>query len=190
MNDIFCEYLRQFILVFSDDILVYSGTMEDHVQHLQVVLEVLEAHQLFANEKNCPFSQSQLEYLGHFILGSAVAANMSKIYAMVDWSVPFTLRDLRGFLGLTGYYRHFVANYGSIAWLLTEQLKKDSLRWGLEVEASFRVLKAAMTSVPVLALPDFSKPFVVESEAPRHGIGAILMQDQRRIAYFSQVLPQ
>lgn len=99
------------------------------MQHLQVVLGVLEAHQPFANEKKCMFGQSQLECLGHVISGSGVAADVSKIQAMVDWLVPSTLRDLCGFLGLTGYYQRFVANYGSIAWSLTEQLKKDNFRW-------------------------------------------------------------
>lgn len=99
------------------------------MQHLQVVLGVLEAHQPFANEKKCMFGQSQLECLGHVISGSGVAADVSKIQAMVDWLVPSTLRDLCGFLGLTGYYQRFVANYGSIAWSLTEQLKKDNFHW-------------------------------------------------------------
>lgn len=150
MNDIFRDCLRQFVVVFFDDILVYSRTLEDHLK-----LEVLEAHCLFTNEKKCQFGQSQLEYLGHVISGQGVAADRSKVKAMLDWLVPKSLRELRGFLGLTGYYWRFVANYGGLAWPLIEQLKKDSFNWGPVAEEAFVCLKEAMTTVLVFALPNF-----------------------------------
>lgn len=120
MNDVFREYLRKFVLIFFDDILIYSPTVEAHLNHLRCVFSVLRAHKLYANPKKCVFSQTRIEYLGHVIDKSGVSADPSKIQAMVDWPQPKTLRALRGFLGLTGYYRRFVKDYGKIARPLTQ----------------------------------------------------------------------
>lgn len=161
MNDIFRDYLRKFVLVFFDDILIYSRTIPDHQHHLTLVLQTLAAHQLYANHKKCLFGQERLEYLGHIISSKGVAADGTKIAAMLQWPSPRLLRELRGFLGLIGYYRRFVAGYGGLAWPLTEQLKRDQFGWTPRAEEAFQRLKQAMTTVPVLALPDFNKIFVI-----------------------------
>ena len=155
MNKIFRGCLCKFVLVFFDDILVYSRSMEEHQTHLSHVLQILKTHELFANEKKCRFSQSNLVYVGHIISDQGVAADMENVDVMLKWPAPRSLKELRGFLGLTGYYRRFVANYDSIAWPLTELLRKDNFHWEPKTKAAFEALKQAMTQFLVLALYDF-----------------------------------
>ena len=137
----------------------------------------------------CEFYQKRLEYLGHVNSAQGVEADQSKLEAMLRWPVPKNIKELRGFLGLTGYYRKFVSGYGKIAWALTKQLKKDQLGWNTAAKESFQQLKQAMVSVPVLTLPDFTKPFIIETDAPGAKLGVVLMQDQRPIAYYNHALP-
>ncbi|KAI0500464.1 hypothetical protein KFK09_018677 [Dendrobium nobile] len=142
MNQVFQPYLRRFVLVFFDDILVYNKSLQDHVTHLGVVLTTLLEHQLYANQKKCSFAQKEVEYLGHIISKSGVAADPTKIEAMMKWPTPKSLKGLRGFLGLTGYYRRFIKGYGSIAGPLTDQLKKDNFQWGEKAEEAMKTLNA------------------------------------------------
>jgi hypothetical protein len=124
MNDIFRPYLKKFILVFFDDILVYSSNIQDHLSHLKVTLEVLRACQLFAKKSKCRFGCSEIDYLGHLISVEGVKADGKKLCAMVEWPKPKSLKALRGFLGLTGYYMKFIKGYGAMAAPLTDLLKK------------------------------------------------------------------
>lgn len=190
MNEVFRPYLRQFVLVFFDDILMFRKNPQEHAYHLRLVLEKLQQHQLYANRKKCEFGCLSIEYLGHVISANGVEAEKAKIVAMTEWPIPRNIKALKGFLGLTGYYRRFVQGYGVIARLLTDLLKKDKFMWSEEAEDAFVKLKRVMTSVQVLALPDFGEQFVVESDASSKGLGAVLKQRQRPIAYFSQVLSE
>jgi hypothetical protein len=157
MNSLFGPYMRRFMLVFMDDILIYSRTLEEHVLHLRQVFQVLLDNQLFVKFSKCAFAQPQVEYLGHVISKGGVATDPSKTEAMIQWPVPSSFTEVRGFLGLTGYYRKFVKNYGVIAKPLTSILKHKVFSWTKEVEEAFLALKKAMCSVPVLALPDFEE---------------------------------
>ena len=174
--------------VFLDGILIYRKSLADHVFHLRAVLTQLRHNQFFLKATKCSFAQSQIEYLGHIISSQGVATDPSKTTAMLNWPVPATPTELRGFLGLTGYYRHFVHHYGIIAKPLTNLLKKKQFQWNSEATTAFEALKQAMTTTPVLALPNFSAPFIVETDACATGVGAVLMQDSKPIAFLSKAL--
>lgn len=143
MNDVFKPYLRRFVLVFFDDILVYIPDEHHHVEHLSLVLELLHKHQLYANPGKCELGKLQVAYLGHVISSRGVAVDNDKVNAIERWPIPTNLRDLRGFLGITGYYRKFISRYAKIAAPLTNQLKKDNFGWSMESTRSFQALKEA-----------------------------------------------
>lgn len=137
MNDIFFPFLRKFVLIFFNGILVYSSTREDYLHHLRLTLEILREHRLYAKRSKCSFRQSKVEYLSHLLSQQGVEANPNKISYMLQRPLPTTLKTLRGFLGLTGYYRKFIRNYGMIAAPFTAMLKKNSFQWPEKARNSF-----------------------------------------------------
>jgi hypothetical protein len=174
INAIFGSYMRKFVLIFIDDILVYSKTFDEHLEHLKLVFQVLSEHKLFIKVSKCTFAQQSISYLGHIISKDGVAIDPAKTEAMLNWPVPQNFTELRGFLGLTGYYRKFVQNYGSLARPLTNLLHHKHFVWSDSAQQAFDKLKLAMTTTPVLQFPDFSKEFIVETDARDTGIGAVL----------------
>ena len=188
MNKLFQPYLRKFIIVFFDDILLYSATLEDHIRHLELALDLLMANRFFVKMSKCVFCTNSVEYLGHVVSDGCLKVDPEKVQAMISWPKPKTLKQLRGFLGLTGYYRRFVKHYAFIAAPLTNMLRTDGFKWSPESDVAFESLKTAMTTVPVLRLPNFSETFIIETDASNIGIGAVLMQSQHPIAYFSKKL--
>jgi hypothetical protein len=188
MNEVFRPYLRKFVLVFFYDILVYSRSLKEHLKHLKLVLEIFKEHQLYAKASKCQFGSLEVDYLGHVLSEDGVKADPAKIEVMKNWPNPKTPKALRGFLGLTGYYRKFVKGYGGVAAPLTALLKKNGFGWNDRAEEAFKNLKVLMSTPPVLGLPDFTKKIVIECDASGARIGAVLMQEGRPLAYLSQGL--
>ncbi|CAM8880125.1 unnamed protein product [Rhodiola kirilowii] len=188
MNHLFRDIARKFLLVFFDDILVYSASWTDHLQHLELVFSILRQHHLYLKMSKCTFGATRIEYLGHIISAEGVSTDPSKIKAVQDWPAPRNQQQLRSFLGLANYYRRFIRNYSVIACPLTDLLRKDSFSWNSEAAKAFHNLKDALSSSPVLALPNFDKQFTVETDASSNGIGAVLMQDHHPICYISRKL--
>jgi hypothetical protein len=189
MNEVLAPGLRKFVLVFIDNILIYSKTLEEHVEHVRQVFQMLQTNQLKVKKSKCAFARKELSYLGHVISGAGVSTDPHKIAPIVKWEAPVDAKQLRSFLGMAGYYRKFVRGYGIISKVLTELLRKGvQFVWTSEHEASFQALKVALTSTPVLALPDFSKKFIIETDACDRGIGDVLMQDGHPLAFLSKAL--
>jgi len=164
-------------VLFFDDILICSKTWEDHLWHIDEVLGILEQHSLFAKASKCEFGMIEILYLGHKINAQGVSVDEEKIKAIVDWPQPKTLSPLRGFVGLCSHYRRFVKSFSSLAAPLTNLTWKGVFSWSEEAQRAFDKLKEVMSSCPVLAIPDFSLPFVLECDASGEGIRAVLMQN-------------
>jgi len=188
MNDVFRPYLRKFVLVFFDDILVYSPSWKDHLQHLEIVLQLLQKESLYVKLSKCSFGTSEIDYLGHTISGQGVHMDKEKVQAVLEWQQPQTIKQLWGFLGHTRYYCRFIKGYAAIATPLTDLLKKEAFHWSDKAKQAFQQLKKAITCQLVLVLPNFELPFEIETDASSIGIGAILKQGKHPIAYFSKKL--
>jgi len=186
MNDVLRPYLRRFVLVFFDDILIYSATWAEHLQHIAIVLNELRAHQLHLKRSKCSFGATSVAYLGHVISAAGVAMDADKVAAVAAWPAPRSPRGLRGFLGLAGYYRKFIREFGLIAAPLTRLLRRDAFAWDDDAEGAFQALKRALTTGPVLQMPDFDKLFMVDCDASGAGFGAVLHQGAGPLAFFSR----
>ncbi|MCO6516618.1 MAG: hypothetical protein J6586_09040, partial [Snodgrassella sp.] len=189
MNRVFQPYLDRFVIVFIDDILVYSRSESDHMRHLSLVLKKLREHRLYAKFSKCQFWLDQVAFLGHIISAQGIQVDPQKIAAVENWEQPRTVSEVRSFLGLAGYYRRFVQDFSVIALPLTKLTRKDvRFEWDDSCERSFQQLKHCLTHAPVLALPDDSGNFEIYSDASLNGLGCVLMQHGRVIAYASRQL--
>ncbi|KAJ9526254.1 hypothetical protein QJQ45_009726 [Haematococcus lacustris] len=177
MNDIFRPHLDQFVLVYLDDILIYSRSEAEHLEHLRTVLGLLRQHQLYANLSKCAFFLPSMDFLGHIISAAGIHPDPAKISAMVQWPVPRNLNDLRSFLGSANYYRRLIHHHAHLILPLTNLLKAETpWSWGPEQQEAFERVKAALASNPVVRPPDFSRPFTVKTDASLYAIGAVLSQ--------------
>jgi hypothetical protein len=186
MNSVLGPFLRKFVLVFFDDILIYSQTWTDHLKHIRAVLTVLRTNLLLVKRSKCMFASTSVSYLGHVISTARVSMDSAKVASVASWPQPRSAWGLRGFLGLAGYYRKFIKGFCAIVAPLTQLLKKNSFQWTEDATSAFVSLKKALSSAPVLHLPDFQQYFIVECDASGSGFGAVLHQGSGPIAFFSK----
>jgi hypothetical protein len=180
MNKVFIDYLDKFVVVFIDDILIFSKTLEEHKKHLRLVLEKLRSNQLYAKFSKCECWLTGVAFLGHVISAGGVSVDPSKVNDVVNWMPPMNVLEIRSFLGLAGYYRWFIQDCSKIAKPMTKLLKKNKdFEWIEECQASFHELKKRLTSAPVLILPYLTKKFDIYCHASCQGIGCVLMQGEQ-----------
>ncbi|WVZ52806.1 hypothetical protein U9M48_003828 [Paspalum notatum var. saurae] len=189
MNSVFMDYLDKFVVVFIDDILIYSKTEAEHEEHLRLVLQRLREHKLYAKFSKCEFWIDEVRFLGHVVSKGGIAVDPSKVGLVTNRKVPEIPKEVRGFSGLAGYYRRFIENFSRIAKPMTSLSEKDAeFRWTNAQQAAFDELKKRLTTAPVLTLPDQQKKFIVYCDASRDGLGCVLMQEGKVIAYASRQL--
>jgi hypothetical protein len=189
MNHVLHAFIGKFVVVYFDDILIYSKNLIEHLDHLRNVLSVLRSEKLYANLKKCAFCMEKIVFLGYVVTAQGIEMDGEKVKAIRDWPTPKSVSEVRSFHGLASFYRHFVKDFSTIAAPLNEVVKKSvGFKWGEEQELAFVLLKDKLCSASILALPDFTKAFEIECDASGMGIGAVLMQDRRPIAYFSEKL--
>ncbi|KAH9724552.1 hypothetical protein KPL70_007529 [Citrus sinensis] len=189
MNHVLRAFIGKFIVVYFDDILIYNKGLDEHIEHLQSVLTVLRKETLYANLKKCSFCTNQIVFLGYAVSAKGIEVDEEKVKAIKEWPTPKSVSEVRSFHGLASFYRRFVKDFCTLAAPLTEIVKKHvGFKWGSEQERAFNLIKEKLVSAPLLALPDFTKTFEIECDASGIGIGAVLMQEVRPIAYFSEKL--
>src|SRR3954471_21695524 len=189
MKKVFMEYLDKFIVVFIDDILIYSKDENEHEKHLRLIMEKLREHKLYAKFSKCEFCLKEVGFLVHVVSAKGVAVDPGKVASVTEWESPKNVGDIRSFLGLAGYYRRFIENFSKIAKPMTELFKKENkFLWTEACEASFQELKKRLVTAPVLCLPDIQKDFQVYCDASRQGLGSVLIQDGKVVSYTSRQL--
>jgi hypothetical protein len=166
MNKMFMEYLDKFIVVFIDDILVYSKNEEEHTKLLHLILQKLREHQLYAKLSKCQFWLKQVSFLGHIILEGGISVEPGKIQDVLCWETPKSVSDIRSFLGLAGYYRRSIERFSKITKPMTELIGKDKkFEWSTKCESSFQELKQRLTIALVLVMPNMEKQFLIYCDA-------------------------
>jgi hypothetical protein len=189
MNSVFMPELDKFVVVFIDDILVYSKNEDEHIEHLHIVLQRLRDHHLYAKLSKCDFWLREIKFLGHTISQDGISVDPEKVQEVMNWKPPTTVRQIRSLLGLAGYYRRFIPDFSRIAKLMTELLKKGvKYEWSQKCEDAFHTLRQHLTTAPVLAQHDNTKSFEVYCDASGTGLGCVLMQNNRVIAYASRAV--
>jgi hypothetical protein len=189
MNRMLHEFLDDFVVVFLDNILIYSKTEEEHERHLCLVLGALGKNQFYGKLYKCAFWLSKVAFLVHVINQHGIAVDPKNVAVVVEWKGPSSVSEIRSFLGLAGYYRRFMPNFSRITKPLTRLLEKGVLFvWSNDCEVSYHALKNKLVNAPILALPESGKRFTIYTDASRIGLGCVLMQEDRVIAYGSRQL--
>ncbi len=192
MNDIFREWFEDFVVIYIDDILIYSGSLKGHVEHLEKVFQRLRENKLYAKFKKCKFRVTEVDFLKHKIIQEGLKMDDHKVKAILDWEPPKSVPALRSFLGLASYYRKFIKNFAKMAAPLTNLLKKsvETYEWDGACNEAFETLKGILVKAPVLKLPDFDKDFEIHYDASDFVIGGVLVQEGRPVAFQNKKLSE
>jgi len=189
MNHILRAFISKFVVVYFDDILIYSKEFDEYMDHFRQVLDVLKKESLYANLKRCDFCMDIIIFLRYVVSAKGIEIDEAKVKAIQEWPTPKSITEVRSFHGLASFYRRFVKDFSMIASPLTEIIKKSiGFKWGEEQESAISLLKSKLISAQLLSLPNFNKAFEIECYASGIGIGAILIQEKRPIAYFNEKL--
>jgi hypothetical protein len=190
MNTMLQPYIGKFVVVYFDDILIFSNKKGDHLQHLKIILDALRKHQLYAKLKTCSFLQESLVFLGFFISTEGVEMDSEKVREILEWPGPRSITEVRSFHGLATFYKNNIRNFSSIVATITDCTRGKKFMWTKESEESFKFLKNKVTEAPILTLPNFYKVFEVNCDASHVGIGVVLSQAGRPIELFSEKLSE
>ena len=189
MHRVFQPYLDQFFVVFVDDILIYTQSKEEHEDHLRIVLQALREHQLYAKFSKCEFWLTEVRFLGHVVLASGVSVDPEKVEVVMSWERPKSVFEIRSFLGMVGYYRRFIKDFSHLAAPMTRLTLKDvKYEWTDPCQRAFQELNRRLTSAPILIVQDKGQRYTVYCDASKDGLGCVLMQSGRVIAYGSRHL--
>ena len=188
MNQSLRPFIGKFFVVYFDDILIFSSSMEEHLTHIRDVLHVLRRDHLFAAKQKCEFGVPEVLFLGYVVSGKGLAMDQSKVEAVRSWPVPTTVSEVQSFHGLASFYRRFVNHFSTIMAPITTCMKEGKLQWSPEATKAFELIKAKLTTAPILVLPNFNETFELHSNASKLGIGDVLSKRGRPVAYFSEKL--
>ena len=189
MHRVFQPYLDQFVMVFNDDILIYSKSKEEHEDHLRVVLQALRDHQLYAKFIKCEFWLTEVRVLGHVVLAPGVSIDPEKVEAVMNWERPKSIFKIRNFLGLAGYYKRFIEDFSRLAAPMTKLTRKEvKFEWNDLCERAFQELKRRLASAPILIVPKRRQRYIVYCEASNDGLECVLIQSRKVVAYGSRQL--
>ena len=189
MNGVLRSFIGKLFVVYFDDILIYSKSHDEHIDHLRAVFTALCHARLFGNLDKCTFYTDRVSFLGYVVTSQGIAVDESKIHAIKSWPIPATVTQVRSFLGLAGFYRRFVQDFHTIAAPLHELTKRGvPFIWGPNQQQALDMLKSKLTQAPLLQLPNFDKMFELECDASGLGIGGVLLQGGKPIAFFSEKL--
>ena len=179
-------YLNQFVVVFVDEILIYSQSEEEREDHLRVVLQLLRDHQLYAKFSKCEFWLTEVRFLGQVVSASGVLVDPKKVEAVMNWERPKPVFKIHSFLGLAGYCRRFIEDFSLLAALMTRLTRKEvKFEWNDMCEKAFQGLKRRLTLAPILIVPERGQRYIVYCDASKDGLGCVLMQFERVVAYGS-----
>jgi hypothetical protein len=188
MNQIFRPFIGKSVIDYFDDILIYSFDLETHIQHIWEVLLVLRREKFYIAPAKCSFMTDSVLFLGYVVSKDGLAVDESKVVAVRDWPLPTTLHEVRSFHGLVSFYRRFIHNFSTILAPITECMKAGKFSWNEAATNAFKLIKVKLTTAPLLVLPNFDIPFELHCDASKIGIGVVLSQLSKPVAYFNEKL--